>query len=487
MTLQPTFSTAKAAPRRRRSPSISSNPTYSRMNNRLALVLLAIILLSPLPLGSHRPVWWMVWGIVIGLATAIYMLSGRDAASDRPLRLHYYRGILLAVLPVPLFALLQSLPFAGLLPTSLISLPDAVTAALPNSMVTISIVPGTSLVGALRSVIFGLFFLLMLETASQSDRIRRISFVLFLGVAAHAVLGLVLLKVMGDTALWGDKEFSLGAATAGFVNRNSFATFLGFGLCLGIATLMERADLPQSRTGRKSNFMNVSNMENMVLGTLVGLILLALLATQSRLGLVSSLAGGILTFVLMQARRKVGRFRLIAQASALVLVTLVATFGLEGGGVVDRLLFLAGDTEGRMDIYRQMLTMIAARPLTGFGWDAFAPAFELFRTPPVLIAAEVNMGHNTYLTLWVELGLVVGSLPLVALAMIARRCIQNYRRRTSLLAPPVAAMGAMLTAGLHSFGDFSLEIQANVFLFLAILALGIARHRGETDVVAKAG
>ena len=487
MTLQPTFITAKAAPRRRRSPSISSNPTYSRMNNRLALVLLGIILLSPLPLGSHRPVWWMVWGIVIGLVTAIYMLSGRDAASDRPLRLQYYRGIFLAVLPVPLFALLQSLPIAALLPTSLISLPDAVTAALPRSMVTISIVPATSLVGALRSVIFGLFFLLMLETASQSDRIRRISFVLFLGVAAHAILGLVLLNVMGDTAPWGTKQVYLGAATAGFVNRNSFATFLGFGLCLGIATLMDRGDRPQTRTSRKSNILNVSNMENMALGTLVGLILLALLATQSRLGLVSSLAGGILTFVLMQARRNVSRFRLIAQTSALVVVALVATFGLAGGGVVDRLLFLAGDTEGRMDIYRQMFTMIAARPLTGFGWDAFAPAFELFRTPPVLSAAQVNLGHNTYLTLWVELGLVVGSLPLVALAMIARRCLQNYRRRTSLLAPPVAAMGAMLTAGLHSLGDFSLEIQANVFLFLAILALGIARHRGETDVVAKAG
>jgi len=486
MTLQPSFSAVKTTQRRRRSPSIISNPAYSRMNNRLALILLGIILLSPLPLGSHRPVWWMVWGLVIGLVTAIYMLSGRNAGSDRPLRLKFYRGILLVVLPVPLFALLQSLPVAALLPASWVNLPDAVSAALPQALVTISIVPATSLVGALRSVIFGLFFVLMLETASQSDRIRRINFVLFLGVAAHAALGLVLLKVMGDTAPWGEKEFSLGAATAGFVNRNSFATFLGFGLCLGIATLMERGDRPQTRTSRKSNILNVSSIETMALGMLVGLILLALLATQSRLGLVSSLAGGILTFVLMQARRDIGWFRLIAQTSALVVFALFATFGFVGGGVVDRLLFLMGDTEGRMDIYRQMLTMIAARPLTGFGWDAFAPAFELYRTLPVTSAAQVNLGHNTYLTLWVELGLVVGSLPLVALAMIARRCLQNYRHRTSLIAPPAAAIGAMLTAGLHSMGDFSLEIQANVFLFLAILALGIARHRGETDVVAKA-
>lgn len=487
MTVQPTFSAGKAAPRRRRSPSISSNPTYSRLNNRLALALLAIVLLSPLPLGSHRPVWWMVWGMVIGLIAAIYLLSGRSAASDRPLRLQYYRGVFLAVLPVPLFALLQSLPIAVFLPASLISLPGAVTAALPNAMDTISIVPATSLVGALRSVIFGLFFLLMLETASQSDRIRRISFVLFLGVAVHAVLGLVLLNVMADGAPWGAKEFSLGAATAGFVNRNSFATFLGFGLCIGIATLMERADRPQIRASRKMTVLNAANMENLALWTLVGLIVLALFATQSRLGLLSGLAGGLLTFTLMQARRDVSRFSLIAQTTTLIVVALVAAFGLVGGGVVDRSLFLAGDTQGRMDIYRQMLTMIAARPFTGFGWDAFAPAFELFRTPPVLSAAEVNMGHNTYLTLWVELGLVVGSLPLVALAMIIRRCVQNYRQRTSLLAPPVAAIGAMVTAGLHSFGDFSLEIQANVFLFLAILALGMARHRGETDIAGKAG
>ena len=486
MTLQQSFDTAKKTRHRRRTASISSNPTYSRMNNRLALVLLGIVLLSPLPLGSNRPVWWMIWGLVISLVTAVYMWSGLGAGSDRPLRLKFYRGILLLFLPVPLFASLQSLPLAALLPTSWVSLPAPVSAALPHSFETISIVPATSLVGALRSVIFGLFFVLMLETASQSDRIRRISFVLFLGVAAHAALGLVLLKVMGDTAPWGEKEFSLGAATAGFVNRNSFATFLGFGLCLGIATLMERGSRPRTRTSRKPNILNVSSIETMALVMLLGLILLALLATQSRLGLVSSLAGGILTFVLMQARGDIGWIKLGVQTSALVAVALFATFGFVGGGVVDRLLFLMGDSEGRMDIYRQMLTMIAARPWTGFGWDAFAPAFELYRALPVTSAAQVNLGHNTYLTLWVELGLVVGSLPLVALAMIARRCLQNYRHRTSLIAPPAAAIGAMLTAGLHSVGDFSLEIQANVFLFLAILALGIARHRGETDVVVKA-
>ena len=481
MTLQPTFSVGKAAPRRRRSHAVDHNSTYSRLNNRLALILLAIVLLSPLPLASHRPVWWMIWGVIIGLVAAVYLISGRRTAPDRPLRLAHYRWIFLTVLPVPLFALVQSLPIAEILPGSLLKLPDAVTAALPKAMNTISIVPATSLVAALRSVIFGLFFLLMLEVASQSDRIRRISLALFLGVAAHAVLGLVLLNVMGDAAPTGTKEFSLGAATAGFVNRNSFATFLGFGLCVGVATLMERTDRPQIRASRKAHSLNSANMENAALWVLVGLILLALLATQSRLGLFSSLAGGILTFTLMQARRDVSRFRLIAQTSTLIVVVLAATFGLAGGGVIERLLFLAGDTEGRTDIYRQMATMIAARPFTGFGWDGFAPAFELFRVPPVQNAAEVNMGHNTYLTLWVELGLVVGSLPLVALVLIARRCLQNYRRRTSLLAPPVAAIGAMTTAGLHSLGDFSLEIQANVFLFLAIIALGMARHRGETD------
>ncbi|EEW24570.1 O-antigen ligase family protein [Rhodobacter ferrooxidans] len=453
---------------------------FSRLNDRLAVVLVAIVLLAPLPLASNRPVWWMIWGLVIGPVAAWYFWAGHRIAADRPLRARNHRLILALLLPVPVFAVLQALPIAGLLPQAWRALPDGAATLLASPLQTLSLAPGSSLIGAVRAVISGLFFVLMLEVASQPDRIRRISFALFLGVAAHAVLGLVLLNFMGDTSLWGKKLFSPGAATGGFVNRNSFAIFLGFGLCLGTALLMERRGRPRLRHSRRQPLLNAESLESAALWLLVGIILLALVATQSRLGLLASLTGAIFTFGVMQARRTLRRRRLIVQTAVLCGAAAVAAFGLAGTGVLQRMVYLEGASGTRLDIYRQMLGMIATRPLTGFGWDAFAPAFEMFRAPPLVNLSEINLGHNTYLTLWAEMGVLVGSLPLLALLVAGRACLSNFRRRTSLIAQPVAALGVLITAGLHSLGDFSLEISANLFLFLAILALGMARHRGET-------
>jgi hypothetical protein len=42
---------------------------------------------------------------------------------------------------------------------------------------------------------------------------------------------------------------------------------------------------------------------------------------------------------------------------------------------------------------------------------------------------------------------------------------------------PAAALGALVLGALHSTMDFSLEMPANMFLFLAILGLGVAHRR----------
>ncbi|MDZ4134770.1 MAG: O-antigen ligase family protein [Paracoccaceae bacterium] len=158
-------------------------------------------------------------------------------------------------------------------------------------------------------------------------------------------------------------------------------------------------------------------------------------------------------------------------------------FWLGGTGLMERSLVVEGDTAFRLELYQQIVGMIRTRPLTGYGMDALAPAYELFRAPAHTLADADNrilyMGHNTYLTLWAELGGIAGSLPMLALGLVGLALVRRVRQRETRLAMPAAALGALLLGAVHSLGDFSLEIPGNVFLFLALIGLGVAHNRAS--------
>ena len=67
----------------------------------------------------------------------------------------------------------------------------------------------------------------------------------------------------------------------------------------------------------------------------------------------------------------------------------------------------------------------------------------------------------------------MGSVPLIAGTIAFFALIRIARSGRSGRAMARAGAGALVLAGLHSLVDFSLEIQANVFLLLGLVALGL--------------
>jgi len=304
--------------------------------------------------------------------------------------------------------------------------------------------------------------------AGPPTRARRIGWAIYAGVVAHAVWGLVALNLLGDSHFWGEKQVYRGAVTGVFVGRNAFATFLGMGAVLGLALWIERRHAPRIR---RPGILAPETVVAALFWTTLALLLLALAGTQSRMGLVAATAG--LVVVVLASRWPEGqrRGRLLLALAALAGGVLLAA-----GGVLGRALFTLGDAAARLELWRQILPMIAARPLTGYGLDAFAPAFELFHRPGLSPALIWDYSHSTYLALWVEMGLLAGSLPLLAGGLVLARLIRLRRISRHDAALPVAALAAASLAALHALVDFSLEIQGNLFLLLAILGLGLARR-----------
>ena len=111
------------------------------------------------------------------------------------------------------------------------------------------------------------------------------------------------------------------------------------------------------------------------------------------------------------------------------------------------------------------------------GYDAFAPAFELYRAPPLVDEQYLDLAHNTYLALWAEQGFIVGSVPILLAAWAVLMIAARLRDGQGDLALNTAALGVAALGALHSTADFSLEMPANAFCFVLILGLAMARPR----------
>ncbi len=145
-----------------------------------------------------------------------------------------------------------------------------------------------------------------------------------------------------------------------------------------------------------------------------------------------------------------------------------------GGVVFDRLGSTGLASDVRLALYDNIWNVVMQRPFTGHGFDSFELAFRTGHELPVSPDLRWQNAHNTYLELWVELGLILGSIPPLICGVILLRLIKRgaTNQYTGYLAQ--AAVAAIVIAAVHSFVDFSLEIEANVFLFIVILGLGLA-------------
>ncbi len=413
----------------------------------IAGVLVLVILVAPVPVGSNRPVFWLAWAALLALMLGVQALAmawRRDAA----LRATGFRAefVMFALLLAAL--VLQALPFGLTLP-------------LPSGapLSTISLAPAAVPAALIRWLGYGALFALMVEVAANRARARRMAHILFFGICAHALFGLVALNMLGDFAPWGEKTAHLGAATGVFANRNSFATFLGFGLALGAALVLRPARAGVPALGR--GFM--------ILG--LGVIGLALLATQSRMGLVSGMAG-VAVVIWLSVPRPIAPARWMGLAA--IAIALIVTAAYVGQDTLGRMVFAAQALDTRLALYQQVIGMILARPWTGYGIDAFAPAYELFHQPPVSADLAWDHAHSSYLHLWAELGLIAGSLPVLMGVAPVLRLRAHLRDQGQDRALPIAALAALWVGAIHSLVDFSLEIPANAMMLIALVALGLA-------------
>lgn len=446
----------------------------SRVNDLLARVILVIAALAPIPLGSNRPFFWAVNALIVGLVGTFYVAALRGMREPFRIGLDRLRPSIVLYGVVALYLVIQALPLGqltigGIALSALLAAPTETGAVLAANAISLS--PDSTLLMLLRWATYGVLFLLAVQAGTRAHRRDMMLNVIVAIVAGYAIFGLASLLQFGDTLLSMPKWAYEGSATATFVNRNSFATFLSFGAVVTVAMLA--GSFVRQDDGEADDRRLRIDPIVLVYLLAVAVIAAALLATQSRMGAFAGVMGCLTVVVLAQRRLRWRRGWYLLWLPA-GLIVIGAGVYLYGQGLVERLGSQAEAADVRLDLYAQVLEMIRARPLLGFGGGAFEQAFQLFHHAPVSPDLVWDRAHNTYLALWSELGLVVGSIPILLVGAAAIRLVWNSSRAGSDWTGRVAAVGVVVVAAVHSLADFSLEIQANTILFVTLLGIGTA-------------
>lgn len=452
----------------------------------VASVLVAMVVgLSSFWLGSNRPLAWSMNAVLAGGFLVFACLSVQLEARRHPALMMSKLSVPMAMFSLGLsWAVVQILPLGS----SIAGHPAWQVAgeALGRDIAsTISINPSETVWALLRyltaaAVLLGAY---VLARSARNARIILRTFVIMAGLAA--LYGLTRLSLSVDKILWFD-EPDTGYLTAGFINRNSAATFFGMACLATLGLVIQQARAVMQSTSHDSGREVTRKLLLAMAGpfgfdlVLFVLMFVALLATGSRGGI--SFTAIALAFMLLLYGVKVmartgsagGGPVWVASILAIAVLTL-GVFELSGARLMGRLLNQGLEADSRFETYAQTLGAVRDYLYLGSGLGTFQDVFTAYRIELSPDRLVWDKAHNDYLELLLGLGLPAAMLVLLSFAGLSLMVTKGFFARHRDAHHAAITASACVLVGLHSLVDFSLQIQANTLAFALLLGLGLAQ------------
>jgi len=472
----------------------------------IQIFILCVLLFSPLPFGSVE-VWFRnFFQLLIFVSVIVWVFQllsknpqisqvkdGLEEANSS--KSHWF---LMAFISI---CLLQIVPLPGFILTLLShkSLEIWVTnneliasfGLAPDGLFhTISLYPHATWEKTVVVLSYFGFGFIVAKHIRTRNRIVFFLIVVFAIAFLESVVGLM--QYLGN--LGGQSEEGTGSFARGtFFNKNHFAGFLEMTLPLVLGYTLS---LGGQIEGEKRSWKQLISSDNlprqMTMVVLMGLMMLALILSKSRSGIVSIVLALIFFFVITRIQ---GHGRGHGSGRGLIILLVVffaAMLGLWIGvyPVFENFLRAEGDAAGRILVWKDSLGLIADFPIFGSGLGTFSVVYPLYRESMDL-PVVYNYAHNDYLQIITETGLLgficlMGAL--LTFFMTVFKKILNYKGHYGSLRLNIAlgALTGVVSILLHSVTDFNLHIPSNGFYFAFLVGL-IAAVLGpyETDSGAK--
>ena len=299
----------------------------------------------------------------------------------------------------------------------------------------------------------------------------------------YAAYGLVAFAVTPGWVLWvkdaGVPGLGKGILRSTFINPNSYATYAGIGLitiCGLILQLYRREaiNIGGSWRFRIANFIEVTGRKGAVLVGGAFVILVALLMTGSRGGVIATSLGLFVLGALTLGKRKRGAMAKVG-VIGFGAVVIAGVFLVFGDAVVSHIRDQGLDDESRIAVYLIVFWSILSAPLLGYGYGTFADVFPMYRDHSIGVEGVWTQAHNTYLEIFQGLGLIFGAMLIASVLLLVGMCLKASIQSSESVTVPRVATGVAVLVGVHALVDFSLQIQAVAITFMAVLGAGVAQ------------
>ncbi len=272
---------------------------------------------------------------------------------------------------------------------------------------------------------------LYLLCAIPSDQTRRLLTAMIGIVLLSAVLGVLQFSAAG----WENPlvNATMGEPSGIFANRNHQALFLSIGIVLVIMRFL---------TGRRTNVEAAASL------AVIALLVMSILATGSRAGLLVSGTGLLIGIALMiggfRHRRPTVSRAVMAWIAVVSLgaIILLAVLSVTAGRArsFQRLMELDATTDFRSRALPTVMLMIKEYFPLGSGFGSFDPIFRIHEPDALLKLTYFNHAHNDFLEIALEGGLIGIILMIAAIAWIGYANLQAWHRPFDHVG--VAARGA---------------------------------------------
>jgi|CXWL01.1.fsa_nt_gi O-antigen ligase len=444
-------------------------------------LLLALIVLAPVPLGSNRPWAWSMLEIGV-FAAGLLWLAGwarRESSPGSAARAAWPAFALLALWL--LYLMLQWMPLP----------PELVRALSPGAAemhaatdylrgdgrhITLSLDPHASFVFWLKHCAYALGFALTLLLVRGRTRLAWLCGAIVAGGLIQAFYGSFMHLARINVEVLGMPIPHASQASGSFVNRNHLAGLLEMSLAVGIGLMVAQLDDRPRRSWSQflQDTATLLLSGRAMLRLVLVIMVVALVMTRSRMGntafFASLLVAGVLALVLSRHAPR-GTVILIASL-ILVDIALIGTwFGVEK--TVQRITeTTVQNVEERVDPSIYAVKIFDDYPLFGTGGGTFYTAFTRYRGQD--IPDYFDHVHNDYVQYLTDTGAIgTALLGLLVLASFIAAVVAQARRRDPFTRGiAFGAVMGILAIGIHSTVDFNLQIPANAFLFFILLALG---------------
>lgn len=317
-----------------------------------------------------------------------------------------------------------------------------------------------------------------------------------LGTSRKRQLLLLLLALAALQSLLGILQYSAGegnplffgmahanSARGTYVNANHLAGLLEMLLPVALALMVysigrDRADDGRGWKRRILFFSSARGQAAFVYGALASLLLVGLIFTRSRTGIMLSILAVLLSMAAFA--RRIGGTNVHGPVGTIL--TLAVGTGIVIGlvPVLDRFSVAGAMQDQRWTIFSATLEGIGAFLPIGSGPGTYPDIFPAFQ-PLALGSWFVNHADNDYLEWVFEGGLLAAALILLLLVLYARQWVRvwTWKEWSHFRFVQVAAGIGLLLLLLHSLMDFNLHVPANIAYFAFLAGLFFSDSRDD--------